>query len=108
MALYKSGVKVAKIYALGSDQTFNIKTLVPEVDYTKLTVDDFYMTAFDSVGHSGYLGPYTYFGASLDKSYDASTGILICRVKFNSNTPSSGSTILSYGNIQVYLILGIN
>lgn len=82
-----SGVEV---YYLGEGIDFNIKELLPDVDYTKLTVDNFIVGASEINGYTSdsipavtpgthYISKYHYVkgeSISVKLSYNNSTGIL--------------------------------
>ena len=79
-----SGAAGAKIYNLGNGTSFNIRNLLPDVDYSALTADNFIVslssvpqTSFASGGHGGnnisVTGTLNAF--SMQKTYDNSTGI---------------------------------
>ena len=70
---------------MGCGTSFDIKTLLPNIDYKKLTVDNFIVTSTaksilwnrDSEGRSS-IGAGDYFSgtASISKKYDIDAGIL--------------------------------
>ena len=43
-ALNNLYARISKVYYLGVGTSFDIKTLLPSIDYTKLTIDDFVST----------------------------------------------------------------
>lgn len=73
------------VYCLGTGTSFDIKTLLPNINYKKLTVDNFIVTSTaksilwnrDSEGRSS-IGAGDYFSgtASIFKNYNADTGML--------------------------------
>lgn len=68
-----------KYIDLGSGTSFDIKVLAPNVDYRKLTSDNFFLVSSGSSGMSGYdYDVLMYWGFMFNKSYNASTGILTC------------------------------
>ena len=73
------------VYYLGTGTSFNIKTLLPEIDYASLTPDKFIIglsgipsgsTSSTEMGISRYTASASLSGASLTKSYNTSTGVL--------------------------------
>ncbi len=71
---------LTKLYNLGTSTSFNIKTLLPNIDYTKLTADNFFVSnvnagsgvsrVHDNSNYGGY-GEWNFV-----KSYNNTTGIL--------------------------------
>ena len=79
----KASVISGNIYYLGEGTSFDLKTIIPSVDYTKLTADNFIVEAQSKA--STTIGGFTSGGPSsdfiqgsttLNKSYNASTGVL--------------------------------
>ena len=72
----------AKVYYLGSGTSFDLKTLLPDVDYTTLTAANFIVEAGNkalttvSSYSTGGSGDYIQGRGTLTKSYAPSTGIL--------------------------------
>ena len=86
----------SKIYSLGSGTSFDIKTLVPSVDYTKLTINNFIVATTTLSASTGdirkggsWVGGGVSISASMNitKSYDATTGILTA---YSAGTLSAG------------------
>lgn len=68
-----------KAIDLGYGTSFNIRTLLPKVDYTKLTVDNFYvLNANGKTWYDGQDDGIWYRRAYFRKSYNASTGVFSC------------------------------
>lgn len=74
-----------KVYSLGTGTSFDIKTLYPEIDYTKITEDNFIVGATSlSAGTpmlakvGSWVGSQVSISVNVNtsKSYDASSGIL--------------------------------
>lgn len=86
MNLFRCG-KQRQIIELGSGKTFDLKTLAPNIDYTKLSVDNFYIKSIPSQVISAWHSYHTYGDGNTwvnitpTKTYDKSTGVLTC--KFN-------------------------
>lgn len=92
-------VKFKNYISLGSGQTFDIKTKYS--NYRNLSVNNFYMidfswTLFEAGPDETGAGPVEGYGW-IEKSYDASTGILTFRNKNNWN--------VNPGNINAVLIV---
>lgn len=107
----------SSVYYLGTGTSFDIKTKFPD-DYTNLTANNFIVegTSVSSSASQGSLSwaISSYSGsatASINKSYDASTGILTCNIQSsvtasvsgNNNGSRNGSNT---GSCKVYLVLG--
>ena len=98
---------------LGTNTSYNIATLYPNIDYTQLTVDNFYYKignrSFGSVSSNLAGGNAAYLAfASPTISYDNSTGIVSCtRANINtigSENTSSGSFVTIYLPTTLYMI----
>ena len=99
---------------MGTGTSFDVKTLAPGVDYTKLTADNFYASQIvgKSAGGSGNTGgtdcSYLYLSTSVSqtKSYNQSTGVMTFYISSSStanNVCSSRSSTAS-SDIHAYLI----
>ena len=111
-----------KVYYLGTGNTFDIKTKLPNVDYTKLTSDNFIVSlnANISVGISRSAGGWasnkqidglngTVFKEEI--SYNSSTGILNLNTKTTYYVYSAYGALVTQGNganctPKVYLVVG--
>lgn len=113
-------------YYLGTGTSFDIKTILPNIDYTKLTTDNFLRVTPDGKSASGANGYYGFGGdypassvggkANLSTgtmSYDPSTGILTAPAIYASSTGyhfTRGSTGNTVGGVsiscEIYLLLG--
>lgn len=97
---YKAGKTNSSIFDLGTSTSFNVKNLVPSVDYTKLTIDNFAILGISSIGNFSASGSgregFSGGGAcswnstcstsfSLIKSYDSATGVLTCYLREQLN-----------------------
>lgn len=117
--LYDKADNMVKVYNLGTGTSFDIKTLVPDVDYTQLTEDNFIVgttsgTGLDTTASLSTGG--TYYaktnGLSITKSYNASTGILSVSVTpythyfrgNGTNNPSVNWT--SSVTVFAYVVIG--
>ena len=96
---FESGKQSNSFTDLGTGTSFDIKTLLPNVDYTKLTKDNFIVgiSSVPSVSSSGMeniiAGTYGYkvntdykvtttaSGITISKSYNSSTGVLTVTAK---------------------------
>lgn len=94
-----------KLYDLGTAQSFNIKTLCPNVDYTKLTVDNFIFIELPTISYkSGNKGSMCDNNSglggtgSVSKSYNASTGVLSCSYTMNAIWYRGCNVSCSQGN----------
>ena len=123
--LYAKYKTQSSIINLGTGTSFNIQTLAPDVDYTKLTVDNFIIgttSASQNIanftnGNSYKLSTGGFTGFTLNKSYNNTTGILTISGNSyttwvwisNNNYSTSVSTADSktYGTVSTfaYLIL---
>lgn len=56
-AVLDSELNACRVYYLGTGTSFDIKTLLPDVDYTKLTVDNF-ICCYSDVGSAGWTNEY--------------------------------------------------
>ncbi len=96
---------------LGTATSFNVKTLVPNVDYTKLTADNFFIKSVSGVGDfevsvSG-IQEHPYGKGSFTKSYNASTGVLSCYYGVTAYGKYNGAVMGSEtknASVTVYLI----
>lgn len=105
----------SEIIYLGTGTSFDIKKLYPEVDYSKLTTNNFFIEAqsFDTGNNgatSSTLAMYTrqkgYYTASA-KSYNSSTGILTvtkATVKATTTNDSSFSAVATKES-KVYMVI---
>lgn len=107
-----SGGKKAKIYSLGgwsnnssNSTTYNIKSLLPDVDYTKLTNANFFVE-IGTVRISGYSTYMTTYSMgkndTVSHSYNPSTGILTVSGLYLHNVTYSGNQ-----NCQIFGVLNI-
>ena len=94
-----------KLYDLGTAQSFDIKILVPNVDYTKLTASNFIFMELPSISYkSGNKGSMSDNNSglggtgSMSKSYNASTGVLSCSYTMEAIWYRSCNTNCSKGN----------
>ncbi|MDD3369938.1 MAG: hypothetical protein PHP50_13840 [Lachnospiraceae bacterium] len=100
------------IYCLGSGTTFDIKTLLPDVDYTKLTKDNFIIKVISSsVSLDEDITSIYHLTTTPQVTYDAITGIATLTGLSNSYYRSyyDGAKHVSLSNsisIMVYLIDG--
>ena len=108
-----------KLYDLGTAKSFNIKTLVPDVDYTKLTASNFIFMELPVVnfraGNQGKMcDNNSALGAktSVYKSYNASTGVLSCSYTIDAKwyhgcnvSCSEGNGYASTVNVHVGLLV---
>lgn len=105
-----------KVVDLGDGQYFDVKSIIEEqglnIDYTQLTVDNFYFSnagASASVsiglGHD-YWAPTGYWGrrVTLEKSYNQSTGILTFRIRLDADDRTMGNSNSVYVGLRAYLI----
>lgn len=114
----KKGGGGAKLYDLGTGTSFDLKTLVPDVDYTSLTADNFFykdLTGAKSTwgGLKNGTNPKAYLNCG--KSYNSSTGVLSVTLNANGGVaggwfPEAGGAfenidIYAYGSVHAYLIL---
>lgn len=98
------------VYYIGDGTSFNIKTKFPDIDYTKLTANNFIVELNDSYDyHERQRSPddYYWWGKKifLGKSYNASTGVLSAYVYAAAYKDSS----LVYAHnhkVKAYLVLG--
>lgn len=106
--------KASEPIYLGNGTSFNIGSLVPNVDYTKLTSDNF-IVGVSALASSSYTGSSkSYSGSILDgftltKSYNASTGILslsgtYARASAKGNDGGRYCTCTGYCTCFAYLI----
>ena len=98
---------------LGTGTSFDVKALAPNVDYTTLTNDNFFVSdisdtsipantstyPFSSAGWAKVRHPVGFYGGSVSetKSYDNSTGILSFYI---TGSGSGGATETSCSNCQ--------
>ena len=98
--IWSNGVKAIN---LGMGTSFNIQTLLPNVDYTQLTDDNFVIATSSTTylsGSGGYGEDETFFGnVATVKNYDNQTGVLTCYTRWNAD---GRGTINS--NVQVYYV----
>lgn len=113
--------KVSVIY-LGTGTSFNIKTLLPDIDYTKLTIENFIvgglsapdmMTTNYTTGAGNVEDKAAARGFKIGKTYNASTGILSLsgasqRIQIHKNSTGYSSWAASNQNINcfAYLVIG--
>lgn len=98
------------VYYIGDGTSFDIKTKFPDIDYTQLTKDNFIVELNDSYDyHERQRSPddYYWWGKKiyLNKSYNASTGVLSAFVYAAAYKDSS----LVYAHnhkVKAYLVLG--
>ena len=108
----------SNIYYLGTGSSFDLKSLLPNIDYSSLTIDNFIVSTI-SISSGSYISyawscsnsPQTYLdGSSLIKSYNNTTGIL----SLSGLTPRGRGkcdNLWAYSNygypsFEVYLVLG--
>ncbi len=100
---------------LGTATSFNVKSLVPSVDYTKLTADNFFIQTIQNNMSGAHTEQSVYadrsngnYGVEIQKSYNASTGILTCQIHgANWYTDSNGKGANNWNKYcacKVYLI----
>lgn len=108
----------ASIIHLGTGTSFDIKTLLPDIDYTNLTSDNFIIAPasasiyFSGTTVSGSISQSR--GTSFTKSYDATTGVLTISnyySQFSIGDWSKSGTHrvtgdVSLGTFNAYLING--
>lgn len=89
-----------KIIDLGSGKTFDIKTNYPSL-YASLSTANFFFTTTSSVSATNTVvvsadgdTKYVQLTSGVEKSYNATTGILTFRTKVNT----------TYGNVRAYLV----
>ena len=104
------------IVDLGLGTSFDIKTLAPNVDYKNLTKDSFIVECINNtVTSNGFLRDnldstwhWVKASVSIDKSYDATTGILTVSCIYHGLVYSSGNgnvaSAKSTNNVHVYLM----
>ena len=108
----------SKIYSLGTGISFDIKELVPNIDYTKLTVSDFIVEVVEenkrinAYGGDTTNGHYSFDESELIKEYNNETGILTAYlhlqtdIKGWSNEPIY-NTVTTKVNVNAYLISNV-
>ena len=108
-----------KVYYLGTGTTFDIPTLLPDIDYTQLTADNFIVGISSKSSASASYTPsgtskqtYTATGTALSitKSYNSSTGTLTLggyteNVTVVSTSGGTGTTTTNC-TCFVYVVLG--
>lgn len=132
----ESGAGGAQIYYLGTGTSFNIPALLPDVDYTQLTADNFIVGIGDmtglntgsgapssprSISTSGksmiYVAPAVNDVSAVSKTYNASTGTLKIAnytqkitVRYSLASATSQWTTASTTNLShtafAYLVMG--
>lgn len=118
-------VNTSKIYYLGQWSNFDLKILLPDIDYTELTAENFIVqvdsmsksqsaaTVQSTSGYSSYAYSAISNGATLSKTYNSSTGIFSCsmnllvkaRVTWNNLGQIREQSTTSTGTYSVWLIL---
>lgn len=113
-AIYQGSQEIwtnAKAIDLGTAQTFNIRTLLPNVDYTQLTTNNFVIVTSSTLSHGStpvyYEGQRTYVNESCTKSYNSSTGVLTCRLNWNYLASGNVDTT-DYASCHVYYVKDIS
>ena len=104
----------SKVYALGSGGSFDIKSLLPDVNCEKLTADNFIICAYDFSYRTSAWGHGTTANKDTSITYTKtySDGVLtITRsgdstAQITSSGSDIGRTILSLPNPAVYLVIG--
>lgn len=110
MALYKCGSGY-RIYDLGTAKEFDLKTLLPNVKYSNLTVNDFFIgggQVENVTGTSSYVVVTRTLKAysNIIKKYDASTGILTCYNEVKAeNQDESWNSHWATGTFALHLYL---
>lgn len=100
---------------LGTATTFNVKTSVPSVDYTKLTADNFFIQTIVNQMEGAHTEQSVYsdrsngnYGVEIQKSYNSSTGVLTCQIhgaNFYQDSNGNGANNWNkYCACKVYLI----
>ena len=100
---------------LGTAKTFDVKSLVPSIDYTKLTADNFFIQTITSYMTGAHTEKTIFsdrssgeYGVEIQKSYNSSTGILTCKIRgVNTYYDSNGNGANNWDrscNCTVYLI----
>ena len=108
----------SKIYPLGTGVSFNIKELVPNVDYTKLIVSDFIVEVIDTnrriVAYGGDTtnGHYSFAESELIKDYNAETGVLTAYLHLQTDIKGWSdepiyNTATTKVNVNAYLIRNV-
>ena len=105
---------------LGIGQTFDIRTLLPNIDYQKLTITDFvceaskinlkFNSGANSLNHSNHTYGYVVYGSGnmlLNKTYDNTTGILTASYEVSHSMDAGGGNaklVSATHDAHVYLI----
>lgn len=100
---------------LGTSTSFNVKSLVPSVDYTKLTADNFFIQTIVNQMEGAHTEQSVYsdrsngnYGVEIQKSYNSSTGVLTCQIhgaNFYQDSNGNGANNWNkYCACKVYLI----
>lgn len=111
-----------KIYYLGTGTSFNIKTKLPDIDYTQLNANNFIIGASSSSNTTGTRKTYQTHqyisgkttGFNLSKSYNATTGVLTVSGNVTTSTVCNDDsyiyctdmTMQSTATVFAYLIIG--
>ena len=100
---------------LGTATTFNVKSLVPSVDYTKLTADNFFIQTINNDMTGAHTEQQVYadrsngnYGVEIQKSYNSSTGVLTCQIHganwYQDSNGKGANNWNKYCACKVYLI----
>jgi len=115
-SLYNKGINSGgKVYNLGKGTSFNIKTLLPDIDYTSLTADNFVIIATSvNASTSTWAHAHTSVSGSGSTSptcsYNNSSGVLtVSKLGGSFNvypSNSAASTSFSLNGYNILLIIG--
>lgn len=123
LAVKELNSNLSQVYCLGTGDSFNIQTLLPKVDYTKLTANNFIVEHINVGGAVGTqlqsdwdainLGAHAYLqtdASSISKSYNKTTGVFTVGNKtvYSHVTSEKGlrGSVSSPIGTKTYLIMG--
>lgn len=106
---------LTQFYNLGESTNFDIKALLPNIDYTKLTADNFFISNIKSGKGISQIHNNSQYGGygewSFTKNYNNNTGVLTAYLHVLVNARrDDGYMDYSYASVQncavnVYLII---
>ncbi len=99
---------------LGTATSFNVKNVLPN-SYSKLTVDNFFIQTIQNNMSGAHTENYVYqdrsngsYGVEIQKSYNASTGILTCQIHgvnwYEDSNGNGANNWNKYCACKVYVI----
>ncbi len=106
-----------KVIYLGSGISFDVKALVPDIDYSKLTNDNFIVevlgwSAATKQTSNGEISSYVtakVTANTIGKNYNNSSGVLVinnAKVTAGASSRGASTSVTSELNINVYLVSG--